>query len=411
MKNERKLSLKTGEENLEHILKCHQMVKGDIVRGENCYLYDSKNKRYVDFESGLWCTALGHNNQRVNEAIKKQIDLVMNLGFRYTNFLAEEAAVALLDTVGLPDGKCVFLSSGSEAVEFGVQIAKNITGNKYLLTFMQSYLAAYGAAGNKYSDEWIGFDFESCLTCKEKDECNLNCEKIKNIPFESIGAVVFELGSSCGTVKFPPEGLVDLIAKEVKRNQGLIVVDEVTTGMGRTGKWYGFNHYKFKPDIVAVGKGLGNGYPVSAAAMSREVAQELEEKSFGYGQSHQNSPLGCAVAKEVINILKEERLVERSYESGTILLNQLNEMKKKYGFIKEVRGRGLMVGVELSNDADNYIDSKYVHHKMLERGFMIGCNKLRNIILFLPAFTIAENEIINLITNLNDIFRERKSLR
>jgi acetylornithine/N-succinyldiaminopimelate aminotransferase len=399
------LSLKTAEANLEHILKCHEMIKEDIVRGENCYLYDSNNKKYIDLESGLWCTLLGHKNERINEVIKKQIDLVMNLGFRYTSHLAEEAAVALLETTGLPDGKCIFLSSGSEAVEFGVQIAKNITGNKYLLTFTESYLAAFGAAGNKYSNEWIGFDFEKCLACENKDKCNLNCEKIKNIPFESIGAVVFELGSSCGTINFAPEGLTNLIAKEVKRNHGLIVVDEVTTGLGRTGKWYGFNYYKFKPDIIAVGKGLGNGFPVSAVAMSREVAKQLEEKSFGYGQSHQNSPLACAVAKEVINILKEERLIDRSYQLGNILLNQLNELKKKYKFIKEVRGKGLMIGIELYSDVSDSIDSEYVRQKMLERGFMIGSNKLKNIILLLPALTIEEKDINNLIINLDDVFK------
>ena len=405
MKKLRKITLNTTQSSLEHILKCHEMIKSDIVKGENCYLYDSGNKKYIDLESGLWCTVLGHKNQRLNEVIKKQIDLVMNLGFRFTSRLAEEAAIALLETMGLPDGKCIFLSSGSEAVEFAVQIAKNLTGNKYLLTFEQSYLAAFGAAGNKYSDEWIGFDFEKCLACDEKDECNLNCEKIKDIPFESIGAVVFEVGSSCGTIKFPPPGLTNLIAKEVKRNHGLIVVDEVTTGLGRTGKWYGFNHYKFKPDIVAVGKGLGNGFPVSAVAMSLEVANKLEENDFSYGQSHQNSPLASAAAKEVINILKEERLIDRSYQLGNILLNQLNELKKKYKFIKEVRGRGLMIGVELSDDAVGSIDSEFMRHKMLERGFMIGSNKLKNIILFLPALTIEEKDITNLIMNFNAVLK------
>jgi acetylornithine/N-succinyldiaminopimelate aminotransferase len=405
VKKQDRKSLDNGEakESLKHILKCYQMIKPDIVRGENCYLYDSTGKKYVDFESGLWCAALGHNNRRINEAVKKQIGLVMNLGYRYTNLMAEDAAVALLETADLPDGRCVFLSSGSEAVEFAVQIAKIITGDKYLLIFSQSYLAAYGAAGNKYSDEWVGFDFEGCLSCRKKDKCDVSCEKIRNIPFETIGAVVFELGSACGTVKFPPAQLADLIAGEIKRRGGLIVVDEVTTGMGRTGKWYGFNHYGFKPDIVAVGKGLGNGYPVSAVAMNQKAAKELEERNFGYGQSHQNSPLGCAVAKEVISVLKEERLIERSCELGKVLLGRLNELKDKYGFIREVRGRGLMVGVELFGDAGG-IDSEYVRQKMLDRGFMIGCNKLRNVLLFLPALTIEEKEITNLITNLNGVF-------
>ncbi|KAA3665448.1 MAG: aminotransferase class III-fold pyridoxal phosphate-dependent enzyme, partial [Chloroflexi bacterium] len=97
---------------MDHILKCHEIIKTDFLRGENCYLYDAQGKRYIDFESGIWCTALGHNHFRINQIIKDQIDKLMHLGTRYPSQLAAEAAMSLLELAGLDEGKCIFLSSG-----------------------------------------------------------------------------------------------------------------------------------------------------------------------------------------------------------------------------------------------------------------------------------------------------------
>jgi len=387
---------------MNHILKCHEIVKADIVRGHNCYLYDTNDMKYVDFESGVWCTILGHNHSRINETIKKQIDQVMHLHYRYTNHLAEDASVDLLESVGFTDGKCIFLSSGSEAVEFGVQIAKVITGKKLFLTLSESYLAAYGSAGRRDIKEWVHINLNSCLTCKDKSECDRSCDKIKDIQFDEIGAFVFEPGCASGNVKFPPEKLVDFIVKEVKRNNGVIIVDEVTTGFGRTGKWYGFNHYALQPDIVAVGKGLGNGYPVSAVAMKHDVAHELEKRNFHYVQSHQNDPLGCAVAKEVISIIKEQKLVDRSFTLGDTFLSQLHQIEKHYKFVKEIRGRGLMISMEFAKVHDNFTTA-FIYQEMLKKGFLIGYNPSSRTIRFLPPLTIEKKEITNLVEALDQV--------
>jgi len=120
---------------MNHILKCHDIVTTDFVRGENYYLYDSQGKRYIDLESGIWCTNLGNSHPRINQVMKAQIDKVIHLGTRYPNVLAEDSAMDILNIIGIDSGKCIFLSSGSEAVEFGVQIARRITKKQYLLTF------------------------------------------------------------------------------------------------------------------------------------------------------------------------------------------------------------------------------------------------------------------------------------
>jgi len=310
---------------MSSILDCsgYYTVKTDIVRAQDCYLYDSKDKRYLDLESGVWCTALGHNNKRINKTFIKQLQLVSHLGYRYTNPIVDNAAKSILETIKMSEGKCVFLSSGSEVVEFAVQSAKRIIEQNMLITLSDSYLSAYGSASEKSSDEWYCFDWSRCNKCTNLEKCNLNCEYLNEIPIERIGALIFEPGNASGLVKLPPKQLITTLESMVKEQGGLIIIDEVTTGIGRTGKWYGFEHYNIKPDIVAIGKGLGNGYPVSAVVMSQKVAQELETHHFHYAQSHQNDPLGCAIASEVIATIEDNRLVDRSYYLGIKLLKDL----------------------------------------------------------------------------------------
>jgi acetylornithine aminotransferase len=375
---------------MEHILRCHELVENDIVRGENCYLYDKDGKRYVDFESGIWCTVVGHRNLRINEKIKEQLDKVIHLGYRFTNHLAEEAAKILLDTVSERKGKCVFLSSGTEAVEFGINAAKLLTGRNNLLTFSESYLGAYGSAGMR-DDSWIKVDF--------------NSKTLENFRLSEVAAFILEPGSSSGKVKFPPEEIVQRISKEIKNSGGLIVVDEVTTGVGRTGEWYGFNHYTLKPDLVAIGKGLGNGYPVSAVAMKREIGKQLENRRFRYVQSHQNDPLGCAIANEVISMIKEKNLVNRSRESGKKFMNHLEKIKNSFQFVKEVRGRGLMIGMEFYKLPRNF-SVEFIFNQMLKRGFIIGFHSEANLIRFMPALTIEEKEIEKMVDNLDEVLKK-----
>lgn len=394
---------------MDHILGCHEIIKTDFVRGQNCYLYDAGGRKYIDFEAGIWCTALGHNHRRVNQAMHRQIERIIHLGTRYPSFIAEAAAVEVLDIVAIPGGKCVFLSSGSEAVEFGAQIARRITGRPLLLTFSDSYLAAYGSAGRKSPEEWHLLDWSACAACPHADECDPECSRWRAIPFERIGGFVFEPGSASGLVKFPPTQLVQALASRVKQRDGLIVVNEITTGMGRTGAWFGFQHYALQPDIVALGKGLGNGYPVSAVAMTRDVAGKLEKGAFRYAQSHQNDPLGCAIAREVITILTEDGLIARGSEVGTRFQAGLRRLGERCEAIKEVRGRGLMIAMELSSKPER-CPAASVYRELLERGFLVGCYPAANVLRFDPALTIGEEDLAQLLENLGHVLAGAESL-
>ena len=372
---------------MDHILKCHEIFKTDFVHGQNCHLYDSSGRKYIDFESGIWCTALGHNHPRVNRTIEMQLKHIAHLGTRYPNSLAEEAALAVLAAVEIEDGKCTFLSSGSEAVEFGVQIVRRISGKPLLLTFQDAYLGGYGSAAKKNLDEWYLFDWSAC-------DC------LDEIPFERIGGFIFEPGGSgIGFVKFPPKGLVREIVRRVRQAGGLIAANEITTGMGRTGKWFGFQHYDIQPDIVSLGKGLGNGYPVSAVAMRREVARKLEGDGFRYVQSHQNDPMGCSIAREVIAIFREEAWVEKGNAKGQYFLEGLKQLEKKHDLVKEARGRGMELALELQPRQD--FSAALAYQALLEKGFLVGYYPAGNILRFDPALTIEEEDIAHLLEGLD----------
>jgi acetylornithine/N-succinyldiaminopimelate aminotransferase len=380
---------------MQHILKCHEIAKTDFVRGQNCHLYDLAGRRYTDFESGTWCTALGHNNPRVNRVMMTQIEKLVHLGSRYPNLLAEEAAAEILRITGIGDGKCVFLSSGSEAVELGVQTAMRVTGKQYLLTFRNSYLAAYGSAGRKTASEWYLYDWSACTSADR-------CDHLNEIPFEKLGGFVFEPGGSgSGFVKFPPERLVREIAERVREAGGLVIANEVTTGMGRTGKWFGFQHYDVRPDIVSIGKGLGNGYPVSAVAMRSDIAEKMEDSGFHYAQSHQNDPLGCSIAKEVIAILREEHWIEKGDELGAYFLEGLKRLGEKHAVVKEARGRDMPIGLELHRHEK--LTAEAVYRMLLERGFLAGYYPAGNMLRFDPALTIDRRDIERLLDCLDQI--------
>ncbi|MBU7014869.1 MAG: aspartate aminotransferase family protein [Theionarchaea archaeon] len=387
---------------MSYVLRCsgYKLCIPDIVRAQGCYLFDSHNKKYVDFEAGVWCTSVGHNNSRVNQAIINQLETVAHTGYRVTHSVVEEAAYAVLDTLAIPDGKCVFLSSGSEAVELGVTTLRRSVTAPLLLTFSNSYLAAYGSAGRKNAEEWYCCDWSVCTGCLHPHMC-MECDLVKEIPLDTIGGLVIEPGCTGGLIKFPPENLVETLVHLVRKEQGLVLVDEVTTGVGRTGRMYGFQHYSFRPDIVALGKGLGNGYPVSAVAMTPEVSRRLEDSSFRYAQSHQNDPLGCAVAREVLAIIQEEQLVERSNEVGRYFLEHLEHVVGQRDMVKEVRGRGLMLAIEFKDDTSFSLESAFL--ELLEAGFIVGYKPEAALLRFLPPLTIEETDISRLLQELGCI--------
>ena len=387
---------------MDKILKSFGYKEHDIniIRGEGDCIYDDQDRKYVDFEAGVWSTALGHSHPQINDAIKRQIDKIMHLGYHYKSPIVEEAGARVLEAVQIQEGKCVFLSSGSEAVEFGVQSIRRMKQQPLLLSLAGSYLAAYGSAGRRSPEDWYLLDWSRCISC-DSDECSSDCCYFKEIPFERIGGLVFEPGNSSGLVKLPPEKLVKALERKVRQQDGLVMANEVTSGFGRTGKWFGYEHYELQPDIIAMGKSMGNGYPVSAVAMKSAIADSLQKGGFRYAQSHQNDALGCAVVIEVIKVIREENLIKRSAKIGVKFKVKLEQLAKRHDCIREIRGRGLMLAVEFKDNKDFSLSS--VHCKLFEAGFLTGYNIIGNLLRFYPALIIKENSVEKMLDKLDDI--------
>jgi acetylornithine/N-succinyldiaminopimelate aminotransferase len=389
---------------MKHILWSigHKLEIEDIIKSDNCYLFDKNGEKYIDLLSGIWCTNVGHNNSRINAVITSQINKITHTGYCYSNPIIEESAKTILEINNFNEGKCEFLNSGSEAVEFGMRVARTITDKPLALTFSDSYFGAYGEASVKNNKSWHIYNWLDCSCNKRNKGCIGECDAFNNIPFELIGTFLFEPGSSSGLVRFPSQKLINKIIERIKQNDGIIVINEITTGIGRTGKWFGYQHYKILPDIVAMGKALGNGYPVSATVISKSISQLLEKKEFIYSQSHQNDPLGAKVAKEVIEIINGNKLLDRCVKLGDKLISGLNKIKNNNSIIKEIRGRGLMIGIELFEQAE------IIRLELQKRGFILVKRSDVEVLRMDPALTIEEHDLESFLLNLEKILLDVK---
>jgi acetylornithine aminotransferase len=221
------------------------------------------------------------------------------------------------------------------------------------MTMDDSYFGAYGSAHRGARDEWFLYDWQACRDCPVAEDGGRDCEHWKAIPFDRLGGFLFEPGSSSGFVRFPPEDMNRAIVTRIRRGGGFYMVNEVTTGFGRTGAWFGHHHYGMSPDVVALGKSLGNGDAVSFTAFAPGVIDRLCADPLPYAQSYQNDPLGAAVAREVVRVIRDDDLIERSRESAAILMTGLEEIRARPRGVAAVRGRGLMVAVDLDDDAES----------------------------------------------------------
>jgi acetylornithine aminotransferase len=193
-------------------------------------------------------------------------------------------------------------------------------------------------------------------------------------------------------VRFPSEKLIRSIVRRVRDDGGLVLVNEVTTGIGRTGAWFGYERYGITPDIVALGKGVGNGYPVSVAAFGGEAVRRLGDRPVKYAQSHQNDPLGAAVAREVVRVIRDEGLIEHGRAMGALLSSGLSTLQTRAGRIRDVRARGLMIALELHDD-DEASFTAGVHRELVRRGYIVARRPGLNVLRLDAPLTIGREDV------------------
>ncbi|MEA5039214.1 MAG: aminotransferase class III-fold pyridoxal phosphate-dependent enzyme [Clostridiaceae bacterium] len=374
----------------------YPLYNADIVRGRGCYVYDINGKEYLDLEAGVWALPLGHCDPDITAAMHRQIDEILHVGYKYNQPIAETCAENLLRIAGMDEGKCVFLTSGSEAVEYGVQLAKTIRPGKKCICLGSQYLSAYGLCGQKAESSWdvIPWDFHDR---KSPDEWYRQLKS--DIDFSQAGVFVFEPGNTSGLVKLPPHELVSALSRLIREHSIVTVVDEVTCGIGRTGKWFGFQHYDLKPDIIAAGKGIGNGYPVSAVIIGEQTIAETETSGFHFAQSHQNDPMGCRVVYEVVAKIERINLLNSAEAAGEYFRKQYGALQRELPVICEIRGVGLLNCIELSDSVPEAA-LRQADQMLFDCGIIAGVKPRERVIRTYCPLIVTEDMIDRYMQNL-----------
>lgn len=424
------------------------------VKGKGIYLYDQNGKRYIDGSGGPVCVNIGHGVEEIAEAARDQFQKVAYVhGTQFTTMPLEQYAKELAEV--LPHGidKIYFLSGGSEATEAALKLTRQYhleSGNyqKYrVISRWHSYhgntmgaLSMSGKISMRKPYLPLLNDFPHipppyCYRCpfgKTYPQCDMECARVleKVIELEgpeTISAFIAEpiIGATVGAV-VPPKEYYPIIRDICNKFNLLFIVDEVMTGFGRTGKWFAINHWDVVPDIVAVGKGITGGYvPLAAMATKKEIVDVIKNGSgnFVHGHTFSHHAVTCAVGLAVLRYLKKYNLVEQSAKRGEYLLQKLNELKR-FSFVGDVRGKGLMTAIEFVKEKETKVPFPRASHfaeKILEKAFKRGLVLYPSMgfvdgvngdgVMVSPPFIIEEREIDEIINILLDVFEEVENER
>jgi 4-aminobutyrate aminotransferase / (S)-3-amino-2-methylpropionate transaminase / 5-aminovalerate transaminase len=336
-----------------------------IAKGEGSVVEDVDGNRYLDIAAGICVNALGHGHPRYREILKAQIDEV-TVGSLTTARRAEALKrVAAHTPPGLT--KIQLYSGGTEAVEAAMRLAKSHTKKFEFLSFWGGFhgktagtLSLIGDGTKNHLGPSLPGTYHApyayCYRCPlglKYPSCGVECAEfvrkvIKHSTTGALAAILIEpIQGTAGNVVPPPEFMpaVQSIAKE---NDALLVSDEMICGFGRTGRWFGCEHWGVVPDVVTMGKGLGNGFPVSGLASTDAITQSKPWGApSGSSSSYGGNPMAGAAILASVTVIEEEGLVQNAEKVGAFMLRRLREMQERYEFIGDVRGKGLLIGVEL----------------------------------------------------------------
>ncbi|WP_420839213.1 aspartate aminotransferase family protein [Clostridium yunnanense] len=356
-----------------------------LVKGEGNYLIDSEGKKYIDFTSGIGVSSLGYGNEQLKKGLKDQIDLLLHTSNIFFNPVAIEAGEKLIKASNLQ--KVFFANSGAEANEGAIKLARKYSFDKYgegrgkIISLKQSFhgrtLAALKATGQEKFHNYF-FPFPEGFVYVEKN----NIEALKEQLDGTVCAVMMEAIQGEGGVYPLDESYVKDAVALCKEKDVLIIFDEVQCGVGRTGKFFGFEHFNVEPDIVTLAKGLGGGLPIGAILAGEKTAGVL--KKGDHGSTFGGNPVALKGASVVLDVVTSEGFIDEVAKKGELIKNIIEGFN--ISGVKEVRGKGLMLGIELEGE------SKDVQEKALAKGILTltaGPKVLR----LLPPLTITEEEI------------------
>ena len=369
-----------------------------ITKGKGCSLWDAEGKKYIDFVSGIAVCNLGHAHPRVSEALSKQADILLHVSNLY--YTEPQIELASLLTENSFADRVFFCNSGAEANEAAIKLARKYFKDKgeseryRIITMEKSFHGRTMATLSATGQDKIRKGFEPIL------------EGFDYIPFNDIDAMRKSINSSTcavllepiqgeGGVRCPDPDYLKAVRRLCDEKRILLIFDEIQTGMGRTGKFFAYEHFGIEPDIMTLAKALANGLPIGAMLAGEEVAQ-----AFGPGahaSTFGGTPIITAASIQVVKVLLEEKLFHHCAKIGAYFKERLQDLKAKHESIVDVRGMGLLLGMKLKVEGDTIVNS------CMEKGFLINCIQ-GNILRFIPPLIVEKEEIDALVVCLDEIF-------
>ncbi|MGE3481547.1 MAG: aspartate aminotransferase family protein [Gammaproteobacteria bacterium] len=373
-------------------------------RGEGAWLWDTRGNKYLDALSGIAVCGLGHAHPAVSAALCAQANRLIHTSNLYGVALQEQLADELTGVAGMD--RAFFCNSGAESVEAAIKLARLYGHQRQIAqpaiivaerSFHGRTLATLSATGNRKVQ--AGFEplVQGFIRVPYNDVEALHAVA-RNSP--QVVAVLIEPIQGEGGIIIPDDDYLKQVRELCDRHGWLMMLDEIQTGMGRTGRWFAYQHHDFHPDVISVAKGLANGVPIGAC-LARGAAAEVYQPG-NHGSTFGGNPLACSAALAVLATIKAERLTERAAVLGQRVLAGLKAALAGCALVAEIRGRGLMIGVELTRS------SPHLPAIGLERGILFSVQS-EKVIRLLPPLIISDAEADEIATRIGALVREESA--
>jgi len=348
-----------------------QITPMAIAGGSGSYFWDFTGKKYLDFSCQLVFTNIGHQHPKVIDAIKKQADVLTTIAPQHANEARNEAAKSILSLVDDKFKKVFFTNAGADGVENAIRMARLHTNKHKVLSTYRSYHGNTGSAINATGDPrrfpnefgyghvhfWGPYLYRSAFwATSQEQECERALEHLEQtIIFEgpkTIAAILIESVPGTAGVLVPPKGYLDGVRALCDKYEIIWIADEVMSGFGRTGKWFGYQHSNSNPDLIVFAKGVTSGYvPLGGVVISDQISKSFDERAFPGGLTYSGHPLACATAVATIEVMKSEKMVENAFSIGEKIIGPgLKELAEKHKVIGDIRGVGVFWGIDMVID-------------------------------------------------------------
>jgi len=374
-----------------------------FTHGRGCYVFDSRGKKYLDFLGGIAVNALGHAHPRVVKTIRREAGRAIHLSNLFHNSYQGPLARKLAQWSGLD--RVFFSNSGAEAIEGALKLARlhgrtpgepaDLPARKHrILAMDNSFHGRTFGAVSVTATEKYRLPFAPLVPGVEFVRFN-DVADLESKFDDTVCAVLFETIQGEGGIYPVSEEFWNRARALATKNGALLIADEIQCGLGRTGRYFAYQKFSSKPDVVVIAKPLAAGLPLGAILTSEEVAQRVSPGL--HGTTFGGGPLACATALEFLNIVEDEKLLENIRARGAELREGLSAMASKFSFIREIRGEGLMIGIELSIDGVPFVQ------QAMEKGLLINCTHDFTLRL-LPPFLVTRAQVRQFLRLLEQLF-------